>query len=225
MRPQKIEVPDGYQYAVHLIFAIIIASSFELASEILIPLDGAFTDKNNLVLASSLLLSYVVIIAGWVGYALSMSTKPHKDNYKGALRFMIDLIIPFENFYLIQLVPTEKFILEFPIVLSVLFTTYIIWDVIKYFEYHSKEARKITKNRGGRTGVCAIFCYILTVAYLLTSSDPNSEFYLFADDQSHALVFTFLMLFLIIFYRIWKWDIRCRKQPAKKRVNKKNNSN
>ena len=218
--PNKVRVSDFYQYAIHLIFAIIVASSFDQAFHILIPLDKVFADISSLALAASLLFSYIVIITGWVGYARSMSIQPHKDNHKDSFRFLIDLIILFEYFYLLQLTTTEKFISEFHIVLPIIFITYFIWDAVKYFEYSGKMVRISIKSRMRKTAMCTVPCMVPAFGYHLTLT--TDVFLQFVDRHYTLLLYAALMLAVVALYRLWKWNVRWRKQPTKMQSNNRN---
>ena len=184
-------------------FAIIVAQSFMIATDLLIPLDEILNDDNFLK-TTSLFLVYVIIISGWVGYARSMSEKPHKDNHHGILRFVIDLVILFEYFYLLQLTKHPgNFQDEFVWVISIIFWSYFIWDVIKYVEYRGKKVR----NRIGVTLLFAIICLAISGVYYLTQTNEVIE----TDSTIVFIAYIANMLIIILGYRIVKWNTKNKK--------------
>ena len=142
---------EFYPFSAHLIYAVIVTLSFEIAGNVFIPFDKAFSSYDN-ALSISLLLSYAFIISGWVGYTKSISKRPHRENWLGNTRFVIDLVILFLAFYLLSLTNPEKFerfitvfgtfIWLFPAT----FIVYFIWDMFKYFEYKKCSARTQYKH-------------------------------------------------------------------------------
>lgn len=145
-----------------MLFAVILGHSFLLASEIMIPIHAIF-DPANHVIVSTLAFSYTLIISGWIGYSRSTSVKPHKDTSLGALRFILDLIILFEYFYLLQISQTEH-IGDFPLVVLIIFGTYVLSDIIKHHE-HSPRERPWIRHRTGITVIFFVFIFIATTVY------------------------------------------------------------
>lgn len=71
---------EFYSRATHILFAIVLAHSFLLASEILVPISVAFQPENQMSV-TTLLFSYLLIISGWIGYSRSVSYRPYKGEY------------------------------------------------------------------------------------------------------------------------------------------------
>jgi hypothetical protein len=82
--PQTVR--DFFQYAIHVIYAIILTTSFDIAAKVSIPIGkiNPVLHETNFVNAMGLLLVYIVIISGWVGYTKSIAKRPHEGG-KGIL--------------------------------------------------------------------------------------------------------------------------------------------
>ena len=52
---------EFYPFAVHLIYAVILTLSFEIAGNVFIPFDKAFSSYDNALRSISLLLSYALL--------------------------------------------------------------------------------------------------------------------------------------------------------------------
>src|SRR3989344_5586216 len=92
---------DFYQFAIHLIYAVIIGQSFLLASTVFVPIDSVF-NFTGFEHGYALFLAYVISITGWVGWSRSIGKMPHSENALGNFRFITDLIIMFLYYYLLS---------------------------------------------------------------------------------------------------------------------------
>jgi len=205
---------DFYQFAIHLIYAIIIAQSFEIAKEILIPINGVFSSFSNIVDAAGLFFVYFIIVSGWVGYARSISRVPHKDNLLGTTRFTLDLTILFIFFYLLNIVNNDGFLAQFNWMIVGLFIIYAIWDQVKYKEYKNKKKEK--KHRSGQTLWFLLFFFILALVYQEVVLDSEL---IFASQDAEEFIFILILFGLTFAYRFWKW------KPAKRISRNKPNTN
>lgn len=132
-----------YPKTVHVLFAVVLAISFQQASETMIPIQMVVEPEKivpNIVLA----LSYLVVILGWVGYARSVSRWRYKDTRLGFLRFAIDILILFEYFYLLQ-VAHEHASHTAPVLL-VLAITYYASELVKYYEQSRRQRPSIYRR-------------------------------------------------------------------------------
>jgi len=221
-------VPEFYQYAIHLVYAVIIALSFDVAKDLFIPIQHFWATYENFENGVALLLVYVVIISGWIGWTKSIIDKPHKLNVYGNSRFVLDLFLGFLSFYLIQLAKPEyfqEFNQVFIWVMPGIFITYMIWDSIKYREYNLKDkAREIQTNRITKTLYGLIIVLIISLFYsnLLTRGVT-----VIVDGNNYLdLIFMIMSIALVLFYRNSKWkQIKVRKSRKPKDLKGKNNSN
>lgn len=124
------ERSEFYPKTVHVLFAVVLATSFPLASKAMIPIHIAL-EPDSLVANITLALSYLIVGMGWVGYARSLSRWKYQDTHWGFLRFAFDIVILFEYFYLLQIAQTE-YVGHFPFVMLVLAMTYVASDLVKY---------------------------------------------------------------------------------------------
>ena len=91
-----------YPKATHMLFAVVVATSFQSATTTLIPIYDAI-ELPNLMATMTLAISYAVVILGWVRYARSESRWQYGDTRLGSLRFAFDLVTLFIYFYLLQM--------------------------------------------------------------------------------------------------------------------------
>ena len=93
---------EFFQYAVHLIYAIVIGLSFEIAGKVVIPIEKV-NDYPSALNVGILILSYFIVVTSWIGYTKSIIKHKHSENISGILRFGIDLLIVFMFYYLVSL--------------------------------------------------------------------------------------------------------------------------
>ena len=66
------KVSEFYQYAVHLVYAIIIALSYNVAIEVFIPIQNFWASYDGFLNGIALLFAYIVVVSGWVGWIKSI---------------------------------------------------------------------------------------------------------------------------------------------------------
>ena len=81
------QLPDFFQYTMRILFAIVIGISFEISSEIILPIEKI---QEKSVIAGILILRYFNIITSWIGYYLSIRKNFHKGRL-GYIRFTLDI--------------------------------------------------------------------------------------------------------------------------------------
>jgi hypothetical protein len=139
--PEKI--PEFFEYAIHTLYAVVVGLSFDMSSLIVIPLEKI---SDHLTNAFVLLLGYTLLISSWFGYYSSIKKHPHRGKL-GFFRFIIDIFSLFLFYYLLALskVTLEKantaFINDVFLTLPIIYGTYFIWDIVKYFEYKKKKSK------------------------------------------------------------------------------------
>lgn len=207
-----------YQYAVHLVYAIIIALSFDVAIQVFIPIQIFWQSYDHFLNGMGLLLAYVFVVSGWVGWTKSIIDRPHKINFCGNSRFVLDLFIGFWYFYLIQLSKPENFSefnQIFTWVIPTIFGVYIIWDLAKLKEYNFKDREKVV--RGNRVRKTLYFTILfLIVALIYSNADQNDVTINFYENNILDLIFIFISIILVLLYRKSKWKMT--RTRYKKRV-------
>ena len=212
---------DFYQFAGHIIYAVVIGQSFVIASTVFIPIDKIFS-FNGFANGFALFLAYTVIITGWVGWSKSVTTDPHSSNALGNFRFVTDLVILFLYYYLITLTDPENFqrygetfIWVFPTV----FSFYILWDLLKRAEY--KSTSRTSKERKKR--------FIITIGFTLAFIVQSFIYQYVVVEQQYLTwdgnivwneVFIISSFVMTIAYRWLKWDV-----PIARKTRHKNNNN
>ncbi|MGI0056333.1 MAG: hypothetical protein ACREAK_03035 [Nitrosarchaeum sp.] len=212
---------DFYQFALHLIYAVIIGQSFLLASVVFVPLSKLyeFSPFEN---GFALFLAYTVTITGWIGWSRSITKHPHSENSLGNFRFIVDLIIMFLYYYLINLTDPktfgqfkETFIWVFPAI----FLAYIAWDGLKTLEYRS-DPPKANLNRKKRNAITVYFFLIFVAqAIIYVYVTAYQPFLTWNGNIIWNEIFISSSVALTIAYRWLKWKIpvalRRRKKPNK----------
>lgn len=188
---------DFYTKATHILFAIIIGHSFLVAPDSLIPTSNALKPENH-TMTAALVFSYIFIVSSWIGYARSVSFSPHTDTGWGAIRFVINLIILYEFFYLIRVSQTEH-VGELPTVACIIFMTFYISDIIKYHEYGPQDKKLLTQRR--RITEYAMLFGILAMA------SHNAGYWGFVSlVDINTLILTIIVFTIIaVLFRVAKW--------------------
>lgn len=172
----------------------------------MIPIDTALSDE-NVPKVLALGFAYVVIVSGWIGYSRSVSMWAYRDSVSGITRFVLDLIILFECFYLLWPSQTNHF-WQFPYVVFLIFFTYIISDIIKRHEYHTPKSEWARIKTRTKTTVRAFFSsgLIVIVYYAFTYVIGFGSYFV-------ELVISFLIActILVIGYRVAKWEMKERR--------------
>lgn len=194
-----------YIIAIHMLFAIVVGHSFILASDVIIPIQTLLesTDHKS---ASTLIFSYMLIVSGWVGYTRSISIKPHRDTSLGAMRFIFDLIILFEYFYLLEITykgPIE----DFPLIVVVIFFTYLLSDIVKHYEYPPRSRVRIRQRTKITIGML-VFVFLAMAIYY---DDKHVSAASVLGIDAHMLAIT-VFAALVILYRALKWNLIKRRR-------------
>jgi hypothetical protein len=206
--PQTVQ--DLYQYAVHVLYAIILTTSFEIAANISIPIDAInpIYGYEKFTNAIGLLLVYVVAISGWIGYTKSIAKKPHTGAI-GNARFVVDVIIVFFMSYMINLVDPNNFEKYFDDiflwVLPLLFVFFIIWDLLKYYEY----SKKTDSSRIWMTffAFLVILVQALTYLYFIINEDIPDDY-----PFTVYLLYSVISIVIMLIYRLVKWGDKPRSE-------------
>ena len=195
---------EFYTQATHILFAIILAHSFMLASDTMIPI-GIMFEPDNHATAATFVFSYILIVSSWIGYSRSTSIRPYKDTGWGIARFVFDILILFEYFYLLQIIKTEH-IHSFAVVVVVIFFTYMLSDSIKILE-HSTRVRVRIKRRSKATTRLFVLGSLVALAYYL---GWYAEIAVDVGISAHVLT-VIMFTILVIVYRRAKWNLKQRR--------------
>ena len=136
------ERSEFYPNTIHVIFAVVVATSFTLAEDLMIPFDSAL-DPKNLVSAIILALAYLVMILGWVGHARSATHWKYEDTRSGVARFAVHIPLLFIYFYLLQIAPTEHAD-HFIVVMVALAGMYVASEITTYLGQPHRQRAQIT---------------------------------------------------------------------------------
>ena len=204
---------EFYAFAIHAIYAVILASSFDISRDAIISL-SKITNFNDVVHTISIVLVYTILISGWIGYTRSVSVRPHTNTRSGNIRFILDLCIVFTVFYAVNLTnESDKYRIYwthygdlFHYVLPALFILYFVWDSIRYLEYKKyrnnnpdENARNL--NRAGDTVNFNILINIQAGIFVIL------PIFFSIDISLRYLLFTLFSFGIILIYRIRKWNI------------------
>ena len=221
--PQKPE--EAFSFICHFIFAIVIANSYDLAAKVFLsPPDPVYSSLDLFLTALELSVGYVAIIAGWLGYARSVSKWPHQDTKYGMLRFVTDIAVLFCYFGLIEAAdPThDVFRDQFTGWICALFLLYFVSDVFKRQDHKSKTYNTNNNRRLKVSMVLTlIFLGVSVVLYVLNAHARGLW-----DSDNGALYLMILVgtIFMLLLYRVPKWNVdktRTRDKPSRKRPRSK----
>ena len=210
-----------YSFIVHFIFAIILTQSFTITSSILFfPDDPIYTNQDSFIQAIELLFVYVIIISGWVGYSRSMIKWPHTDKREGVMRFILDLGILFTYFMLISLIDENKLQNHIHELLIILYFLYLVWDIIKIKEY-DKKVKLFTKTFASL--IKTVFFLTLFIIYSIIFTGIMSWINLsWITFDTLYLIDIGILVFLILSYRKWKWQINAKSDSVESVLKKLN---
>lgn len=136
---------DFLEYAIHILFAVVIGISFEISSQIIIPIEETYKHVAN---AAILVLGYSIILSSWIGYYLSIKAHRHKGKL-GYIRFTLDIFTIYLFYYIINLTKIENQQYRddvFLYLLPLIYAVYIVWDVVKYYEHKKKNQTQLEKT-------------------------------------------------------------------------------
>lgn len=206
-----VERSEFYPNTIHVIFAVVVATSFTLAEELMIPFDSALEPK-NLVSAIILALAYLMVILGWVGHARSATHWKYEDTRFGAARFAVHIPLLFAYFYLLQIAPTEH-AGQFTVVLVVLAGMYVVSEIITYLsQLHQQRAQIAIRIAHAvtllilTTFVALLFDWFLRWGVIVAAfSYPQLQEY---DSTAVHLPSIVVCVGLVVWYRLatWKMD-------------------
>lgn len=109
----------------------------------------------------SLILGYLTVILSWVGYHLSIRSKPIKiEMCPGLLRFILDVVLLAA--YWLFLVKFDRFLFQL-FMLSIIYLMFVVWDQLKWWEYSDEDDRQSKRRRG----VSVFWFLVLLVLFLI----------------------------------------------------------
>jgi len=195
---------DFYQHAINVLFAFVIISSFDIATVLFVPFDNLW-DYKNFERASALIFVYFFIITGWIGYFKSIRHKEHTETKLGITRFAIDLFILYLYYYLVTLIRNNTYSDIFNWGLPIIFGLYMLWDILKWFEYRQdpEEERTGRINRALITAILlgGVLIQSFIHYYIITIIPPL----FFGKIVIWELVFIITSIIMVFLYRRRKW--------------------
>ncbi len=214
---------DIFSSICHFIFAVVIAISYNTAAGVFFDPEVFFnpgvsflTNLDSVIPILELLLAYVAIISGWVGYSRSIKKWPHTDGKLGAFRFSLDIAILFCYFGLLTSAsPQNEFQNYFFYWLASLSILFIIWDAIKIKEYYQKgQPRKIAalfRSLGKTIAFSFMIIIALPLMFMILSENTN-EVITYDTVYTGILVST---MGVLIVYRYVKWSVYQKQIPSR----------
>lgn len=205
--PQK--PADAFPFVCHFVFAIIIASSYDLASDVVLyPEDPAYSSLDRFLDFLELAVAYVAIISGWIGYIRSVYKWPHRDTKYGMLRFVTDLAVLFCYFGLIEAADPVRDVFrgQFMFWILAMFVLYALSDLLKNRDHKSRSSNA-PKNKELRKSqhLTLIFLAVSAGLCAFNAYAPG----LWGDDDGALYMWILIMaISLMILYRSRKWKMR-----------------
>lgn len=192
-----------------------LTSSFDIARDAIIPFSNIKT-CDDYVHVFAIVFVYMVLISGWVGYTKSISVRHHTNTGLGNTRFVLDLCIAFFTFYAINLtnnsdkykIYTTHYGELFLYILPIIFGLYVVWDIVKYYEY-----KKLVNNNNGENTINSNRLFISGISFIVICIQ-SIIFYLvdliFISSINVTLIylsFTISSFIIVIKYRSAKWKV------------------
>lgn len=227
------KINQSYQTAVHVAYAVVLGLTFESVTSVYSS-PSAFLGKISKLDPEILAFTfaYLIFVTSWIGYVRSISKNGYRDNLRGTIRFLLDLLVVF--FYYQAVLLASKFstaeYADIFILFFVIFLTYVLWDAIKILEYREIGESREKQFRFHRLGTTISYFFasaFLLIAYkifpifmviLSMVSEKLGEQIQFLDivdwgkqlqDNTDLIwngIFTVLAIILVIMYRWRKWS-------------------
>jgi hypothetical protein len=205
-----MEMSKVYVGILELIIAIILGQNLLQVESIFIPFYNIFTERGSLD-ASALVLVYVFVISGWIGYQRSIYLHRHMGFF-GDIRYGIDLAIVFFVYYLVSITNPksqslfgEAFIWLFPLI----FGLYLLWDFVKIIEYRKSISKNVRKFRMIITMAFLGVFILQSFLYQFSIRDakiptPEEQF----NKTDRDIYYIIISAVFVIAYRLFKWPIK-----------------
>lgn len=219
------EPQDAFPFICHFIFAIVIANSYDLAARVFLrPDDPVYSGLDPFLTALELSVAYVAIIAGWLGYARSVYKWPHQDTKYGVLRFIVDIVILFCYFGLIEAADPaqDAFRGQFASWICALFFLYLVSDILKRQDHKSKTYNTINNRRLKKSMVQTAFFF--SASAVLCAVNVFAQDWWGADNDALYLMILGWAISVLLLYRVPKWNVdgrRRRGRPQRTRPGKR----
>jgi hypothetical protein len=197
---KSLDNPEFFKLGITIIYAIVIALSIDASKTVFIPF---YSIPANLINATILFYGYFIIITGWIEYYFH--TQKSQDIKKSGLGgFVIELGILFLFYYIIiagsnegtdYLIP-DVYLFITPLI-YLLLTLKDMYRIGNYPNENLLKYRNLSRN-------FLFVSIIISLSYLAeTYATGFQSFGAFAFYRD--LIFAFLILTLIVIYRIMRW--------------------
>ena len=188
--------PNIFPYIVHIIFAVVIATSYTIVADIYVSEETIVFDNFITINTLELILAYVVLILGWIGYSYAIREWEYTFSVYGLSRFCIDTTILLIYFLLIILTATEHGFKDyFHILMILLFVLFVIWKGCAIKEYNDD---KELKNSLRITIIFGLLQIIITGLVLFVYYEKHHEY----------IGYPIILSFLIIFWICYRYSER-----------------
>lgn len=150
-------------------------------------------------------LCALVMVLSWLGYHRSVGDRPHKDGqWYGMGRFIVDTLLLFLYTILVMKFKSLEIIL---FLLPIIFSLYLLWDILQAFEYKEKYiTRKITYRSLIRIfrRECVTGVWFLAFIFLYKVYDIVIAYEIFTNKPLVDLLFAAIGIVFVITYRLNK---------------------
>ena len=197
---KSVKLPESFKLGIIIAYAIVIALSIDSSKTIFIPF---YSIPGHLLFATVLFYGYFVIITGWIEFYSLLQRFEHQGRsvYR---KFVIDLGILFLFYYIIvggsntgegYLIP-DIYLFITPL-LYFLFTLKDMYGVRDYQDNMLIKYRNMSRN---------FFFISILISLLYLTETYATGFQSFGAIAFYRdLIFAFLVLALIVVYRIMRW--------------------
>lgn len=197
---KSLDNPEFFKLGITIIYAIVIALSIDASKTIFIPF---YSIPANLINATILFYGYFIIITGWIENYFHMQKSQDIKKY-GLGGFVIELGILFLFYYIIiagssensgYLIP-DVYLFITPLIF-LLFTLQDMYRVSNYQNENLLKYRNLSRN-------FLFVSVIISLSYIAeTYATGFQSFGALAFYRD--LIFAFLIITLVVIYRILRW--------------------
>jgi len=193
---------EFYKFTIDAIYAFIIGLSFVQLDNLVTPFEKIF---QNFIPILGVGFVYFLIIAGWVGYHKSIMIQPHWGRF-GTLRYLIDLFIMFIVYNLLLVSNPSSSTMYgqiFIYLIPILFTLYLIWDMVRIFEFRKRYPLYTGSLNGFKKTI--IFGFVALVISAIYAYILPEYIWTRADFTNRNSIDIYFVIIFIIHTCVYRW--------------------
>ena len=197
---KSLDNPEFFKLGITIIYAIVIALSIDASKTVFIPF---YSIPANLINATILFYGYFIIITGWIEYYFNMQ-KSQDIKKSGLGGFVIELGILFLFYYIIIAGSSENSGYLIPdvylFITPLIFLLLTLKDTYRVSNYQNENLLKY-RNLSRNFLFVSVIISLSYIAEIYATDFQSFGALAFYRD----LIFAFLIIALVVIYRILRW--------------------